>query len=105
MTTEEQNELENDQSQLTASDSQEIGQIFVAGGVVWAVAQIIRGKRGLKDLLLPIGLVGFGVVLLSMQRREHIDEVAQNISAELNGLDPIAKAQVLKTVAEGELHK
>jgi hypothetical protein len=40
-----------------------------------------------------------------MQRREHIDEVAQNISAELNGLDPIAKAQVLKTVAEGELHK
>jgi hypothetical protein len=63
----------------------------------------IRGQRSLTDWLIPVGLAGAGVAILLNRRETHIEEAEQNIMAELEGLDPVAKAQVLKAVAEQQL--
>lgn len=100
----EQNEMDKDQSQSFKPGLQEIAGLLVAGGVVWGLVLVIRGKRGLKDWLVPLGLAGAGVAIFAKERKTRIGEAEQKVMAELDGLDPVAKAQVLKTVAEQELH-
>ena len=104
MTNAEQNELDQDRSRSVIPDSQDIAWLLVAAGVVWALVLTIRGQHGLKDWLAPVGLAGGGVAILVKQRRARIGEAEQSIMAELDGLDPVAKAQVLKAVAEQQLN-
>jgi hypothetical protein len=71
---------------------------------VGALVLTIRGQRSLTDWLISVGLAGAGVAILLKQREVHIEEAEQNIMAKLDGLDPVAKAQVLKAVAEQQLN-
>jgi len=51
---------------------------------------------------ISAGLTLTGATLLMEQRQSHIDQVEQRILEELEGLDPVAKAQVLKNIAVEE---
>jgi hypothetical protein len=104
MTNAEQNELGQDPSRSLTPSSRDMAWLLVAAGLVWALVLTIRGQRGLKDWLVPVGLAGGGVAILVKQRRARIGEAEQSIMAELDGLDPVAKAQVLKAVAEQQLN-
>ena len=103
MADKERNKTDQDRRRSSASSSEDIAWLLVAGGVVGALVMTIRGQRSLTDWLIPVGLAGAGVAILLNRRETHIEEAEQNILAELEGLDPVAKAQVLKAVAEQQL--
>jgi hypothetical protein len=103
MADKEQNRTEVDRRRSSASSSEDIAWLLVAGGVVSALVLTIRGQRSLTDWLIPVGLAGAGIAILAKRREAHIGEAEQNIMAELEPLDPVARAQVLKAVAEQQL--
>jgi hypothetical protein len=100
----EQNKIEVDRKRSSDSGAEDIAWLLVAGGVVGALVMTIRGQRSLTDWLIPVGLAGAGVAILLKQRETHIEEAQQNIMAELEGLDPVARAQVLRAVADQQLN-
>ena len=63
----------------------------------------LRRTRGPADWLVSLGLVGLGCGILLGRRQTRMDAARDSILTELDELDPIARAQVLKAVATEEL--
>jgi len=53
----------------------------------------------------PLGLVAIGSGVLLKRRQSHMVTAEENIRSELVDLDPIARAQILKSIAGDELRK
>ena len=92
------------------SHKEELTWLLVGSGIVAALILLIRRHQRFIDWLIPLGLIGGGVFFIQKEGRvmlrkrdDRIHIAEQNILAELDPLDPIAKAQVLKSVAESEL--
>lgn len=81
----------------------DIGWLLLGGGVIGAIISLLRDRRGFVDLAVPLGLIAFGSGVLLKRRQTNIETAEENILAELDALDPVARAQVLKAVAEDEL--
>lgn len=107
--------LPENETELTAvsADSEElglpvpsltdVGWLLVGSGVFSSIVSLLRERRGFLDLALPLSLIGLGSGVLLKQRQTHMEAAEENIRAELNALDPVARAQVLKEVAKQEL--
>jgi hypothetical protein len=91
-----------DQFRASLSDQNQAGWFLVVSGVIGAVLLIIRGGRQILGWLVVAGMVGGGAFLLLQERQERIDTATENIVAELDALDPVARAQVLAALAEQE---
>lgn len=65
---------------------------------------LVSRNRRKFGWLLPLGLMITGTVYVLQQRQSHIDQVQERILAELEGLDTIARAQIIKNLAEMELN-
>ena len=89
-TTTMQNEVDSIPILLTVGDTIDVG-VFAVGAT-----------RSGAEWLLPLGLVGAGAAILLSERERGIDRAEERIAAELDALDPIARAQVLKRVATAE---
>jgi hypothetical protein len=83
----------------------DVGWLLVGGGVFGAIVTLLRGGRGLLDWAVPLSLIGLGSGVLLRRRQTHMEEAEERIRAELDTLDPIARAQVLKAVTREELSK
>ena len=83
--------------------TQDIGWLLIGGGAVGVLITLLRGERSLGDWVIPAGLVGFGSAILLKRRQGHIHEAEASITAELDALDPIARAQVLRAVTKEQL--
>lgn len=81
----------------------EVGWLLVGGGIVGSLVNLLRGDRGPVDWLIPVGLAGIGLGVLLQNRQSEMDTAEDTILAELDKLDPIARAQVLKAVAKDEV--
>ncbi|MDH3675477.1 MAG: hypothetical protein OES12_08270 [Anaerolineae bacterium] len=103
MTNTEQNKNDNERQLITTPATEDVAWLLVGSGVVGALVMLVRGHRKFVDWVMPVGLIGAGLAVLLKQRQKHIDEVADNILADLDTLDPVAKAQVLKAIADQEL--
>jgi hypothetical protein len=96
--------VEPEQSSGAASHEKKAGWLLVAvGGVIGAVALIKRDRRSIGGLLIAGCVIAGGVVLLTRERRARIHTATQRIEEELDALDPLARAQVVKAVAEHEM--
>ena len=73
--------------------------MLIVGGVVLALVLILRGPRKLLAWAVPLGLIGAGIAILAQHRQARLNAVAEQILADLDGLDLVAKAQVLFAVA------
>lgn len=84
-----------------------VGLTLISGGVAWGLTQAIRGRRNRLALLLPAGLVLGGLVMLSRsaldRRSAHIVSAEEHVREGLAGLDPLAKARVLRDIAGEQL--
>jgi hypothetical protein len=83
----------------------EVGWFLVASGVIGAVLLIIRGERHIVGWLVVAGMIGGGTGLVLHERQGRIDTATENIVAELDALGPVARAQVLANLAEGEVDR
>lgn len=97
-------ELELPETQKTETAA---GAVLIGSGAVAAIVNLLGGKRDAWAWLLPAILLTSGTALLiaaALERREsRIDAAEAAVRAELDGLDPIARAKVLKEVAEEQL--
>jgi hypothetical protein len=80
---------------------------FVAGGLLAAAVMLLGKRRGFFAWAIPGAIFAVGAVLLSDVvidvRAERILEAEDRIHRELASLDPLARAQVLKSVGEQEV--
>ena len=81
------------------TNSRQAAWLLIVGGVVLALVLILRGPRKLLAWAVPLGLIGAGIAILAQHRQARLNAVAEQILADLDGLDLVAKAQVLFAVA------
>jgi len=98
---EHKSDVEN--KQLSSPDTMDMGWLLVGSGVIAALLLLIRRDRKIVAWGISAGLTLAGATLLMEQRQSHIDQAEQRILEELDGLDSIAKAQVLKNITVQEL--
>jgi len=84
---------------------EDLGWLLVGGGVVGSLVNILRGDRSAVDWLIPLSLAGLGFGVLFSHRQSQMESAEEKILAELDQLDPIARAQVLKAVAKDEIDR
>ena len=106
------NEIEQEPEQVECKalsipkpSKKDIGWLLVGGGLVGSLVNILRGDRGPVDWLIPVSLAGLGFGVLLSHRQSQMDSAEGTILAELDRLDPIARAQVLKAVAKDEIDR
>jgi len=83
------------------------GAVLVGAGVVATIVNLLGGKRDFWSWVLPSILLSGGLALLFTAlfqwRGERIDAAEAAVRAELDSLDPLARAKVLRDVAEEQL--
>ncbi|MDY0341669.1 MAG: hypothetical protein RBS17_10730 [Coriobacteriia bacterium] len=79
----------------------------IGGGLLVGGLMVSRKRKGFFAWAIPGALLALGVVLLLDivfdARAERIEAAGEHISAELASLDPVARAQVLKSVGEQQV--
>jgi len=97
-------ELPSTQTTETAA-----GAVLVGAGIVAAIVNLLGNKRDFWSWVLPSILLSGGIALLVTAlfewRGDRIDAAEAAVRAELDSLDPIARAKVLKEVAEEEFSR
>ena len=83
----------------------DIGWLLVGGGALGVVITLLRDRRAFVDVAVPLGLIVLGSGILLQRRKTHMVAAEENIRAELDALDPIARVQILKAIASAELRK
>ena len=98
---EHESDVEN--KQLSSPDTLDMGWLLVGSGVITALLLLIRRDRRIVAWAISAGLTLAGAPLLMDQRQSPVVEAEKRILEELDGLDPVAKAQVLKNITVHEL--
>ena len=84
-----------------------IGLSLVAAGLGTVVVNLFRGNRNAWAYLLPAVFVLGGIAIVSSgavsRRSDRISAAEDVVRAQLAGLDPIARAQVLRSAASETL--
>ena len=78
---------------------------FFGAGLSTSILVLIRGRHRKFLWILPVILLLTGALLLLQQRQSRIVKVQQSILGELDTLDPVARAQVIKAIAEKEVSR
>jgi hypothetical protein len=80
-----------------------IGLSLVGAGLGTVLVNLIRGKRNAWAYLLPAVFILGGIAVISggavSRRSDRISTAAEAVREQLAGLDPVARAQVLKGAA------
>jgi len=98
-----QDRAETEPSGIPLPSLQSISWSLIAGGALGALANLLTGRRRLMDWIVPVSLLGLGAGVLLQQRQTRLEATQQTIIAELDALDPVARAQVLQAVAKDQL--
>ncbi len=83
----------------------DIGWLLVGGGVVTSLIALLRREQHAAEWVLPVGLIAAGGSILINSRQGQMEAAEASILSELDKLDPIARAQVLKSVAAEEVSR
>jgi len=84
-----------------------VGAAAFAAGTATTVANVLRHRKRARSWILPAALLTSGAALVmtgQLRRRSgRIEDAESVISAELDALDPLARAKVMKDIAEMQL--
>jgi hypothetical protein len=91
-------------STLDSTDSETLALKVGAGGAVAFLAGLVLGSKLLRVAGLGAALVGGGLYAREklVERGEKISAAETSIRSELDDLDPVARAQVLKGLSESD---
>ena len=98
------NNPEGNAKQLSNDKSQMAGVLFGAGALL-SLYLMLKKSRSLFAWILPVGLMVVGMDLYLKQHQERVSLTGDQIVAQLDELDPITKAEVIKYVTEHEIRK
>jgi hypothetical protein len=94
---------ETNELKQTSADNMQVAGLLIGGGAVWSLYLLIKKNRSIFSWILPVGLVLAGLSLFMKERQEKVKLTGDQIIAQLDELDPIAKARVVKYVADQEI--
>jgi hypothetical protein len=84
-----------------------IGLSLVGAGLGTVLMNLVRGNRNAWAYLLPAAFILGGIAIISggavSRRSDRITAAEEVVRAQLAGLDPIARAQVLRSAASETL--
>ena len=96
---------EQNSNWLTSQETVQMASILVGGGVLGSIYLLIKKVRNPFSWIIPLGMIAAGIDLLMKDRQEQIKQTGDQIMSQLDELDPIARAQVVKYLAEQEKEK
>lgn len=99
------NNDEKDTKQLVSQDTIQMAGILVGGGFLGSLYLLLKRNRNIFSWLISVGMIAAGIDLLLKERQERIKQTGDQITAQLDELDPIARAEVIKYLAEQEIDK
>ena len=100
-----ENNGEKNSKGLTSQDAMEMGWLLVGGGVLGSLYLLLKKSRNIISWLVAVGMVVGGFDLVLKDRKQRIEQTGDQIIAQLDELDPIARAEVMKYVAEQEIDR
>lgn len=83
----------------------QLAWLMIGAGGLWSFYLLIRRVRNFLAWLIPLGLLIAGANILLDDRQKRITRTSEEIRAQLEDLDPIARAQVVKYLADQEMKK
>jgi hypothetical protein len=89
---------------LTSQDTVRMAYLLV-GGTLSLLYLIVKKKRNIVSWIIPLGMIAEGIDLLLKARQERIKQTGDQIMSQLDELDPITRAEVVKYLAEEEMDK
>ena len=90
---------------LTSRDSAQIGWVLVGVGTLGSFYLLIRKNRNIFAWVISVGMIAAGADILLKERHERIVETGDQIMSQLDELDPIARAEVVKYMADQEMER
>ena len=90
---------------LSNQDTMQLVWFLVGGGALSSIYLLIKRNYSFFSWLIPVGMIVSGIGLYMNERQKLIRQTGDQIMAELDELDPIARAQVVAYVAEQEIDK
>ena len=100
-----ENNGEKNTNLLASQDTVRMAWLLVGGGTLGSLYLIVKRNRHIFSWLIPVGMMAAGIDLLLKDRQERIEQTGDQIMSQLDELDPVARAQVVKYLAEQEKEK
>lgn len=97
-----ENKQERSTGSSTSQDTVQMPYLLVGGGILGALYLLIKKNRNIFSWIVPVGMMAAGIDLLMEDRQERIEQTGNQIMSQLDDLDPVARAQVVKYLAEQE---
>ena len=104
----DQSDSGGDSQQWLSQHEGLIGGLLIIGGAVVSLVMALKKVQKLAFWFIPVALYIGGIALVAeplAQRHKKIEATQEEIISLLDQLDPVAKAQVAKHVAEAEFAK
>ena len=99
-----ENNSEKNTNWMTSQDKVRMAYLLV-GGTFGLLYLIVKKKRNIFSWIIPLGMIAEGIDLLLKARQERIKQIGDQIRSQLDELDPITRAEVVKYLAEQEMDK
>ena len=99
-----ENNGEKNTNWMASQDTVRMAYILV-GGTFGLLYLIVKKKRNIFSWIIPLGMIAEGIDLLLKARQERIKQTGDQIMSQLDELDPITRAEVVKYLAEQEMDK
>ena len=97
-----ENNGEKKPTMFTSQDTVRMAYLLV-GGTFGSLYLIVKKKRNIFSWIIPLGMIAEGIDLLLKARQERIKQTGDQIRSQLDDLDPITRAEVVKYLAEQEM--
>ena len=97
-----ENHSEKNADLLSSQDTLRMAWLLVGGGTLGSLYLIVKKNRYIFSWIVPVGMMAAGIDLLLKDRQERIEQTGDQIMSQLDELDPIARAEVVKYLAEKE---
>ena len=95
----------NTESQTELDTMQVVVWLLVGGGALGTLYMLIRRNHNFFSWLVPVGMIASGIGLYMNERQKMITQTGDQITAQLDELDPVTRAQVVAYLAEQEIER
>ena len=97
-----ENNGEKNTNWMASQDTVRMAYLLV-GGTLRLLFLIVKKNRYIFSWIVPVGMIAEGIYLLLKARQERIKQTGDQIRSQLDELDPITRAEVVKYLAEQEM--
>ena len=94
--------LQKSTEKQSSQDTMQFVWLLVGGGALSSIYLLIKRNYNYFSWLIPVGMIASGMGLYMIERKKLITQTGDDIMSQLDELDPIARAEVIKYMADQE---